>query len=167
MQLLPPALTRLSQPAPYACPAGSGRTNSLPKSNRHTRRNRRSLAAAPVMLQLDGDEPVDDDYDSMAPSSGIDPFSMPSFAPVMRVVDKVAPPAQQPAGTKQLTIQLAGAAACELDSWARAAGQQSCCTAVRLLPGAWGSMGGLPPQHHSTWQQHCLTKPQLRRQLLE
>ncbi|KAF6259669.1 hypothetical protein COO60DRAFT_990207 [Scenedesmus sp. NREL 46B-D3] len=63
---------------------------------------------ASALLQLDGDEPVDDDYDSMAPSSGIDPFSVPSFAPVMRVVDKVAPPAQQPAGTKQLTIQLAG-----------------------------------------------------------
>jgi hypothetical protein len=63
----------------------------------------------PFSLQLDGDEPVDDDYDSLAPSSGIDPFSVPSFAPVMRVVDPVTPPSQQPAGMKQLTIQLAGA----------------------------------------------------------
>jgi hypothetical protein len=65
---------------------------------------------AAFFLQLDGDEPVDDDYDSLAPSSGIDPFSVPSFAPVMRVVDPVTPPSQQPAGMKQLTIQLAGAA---------------------------------------------------------
>jgi hypothetical protein len=60
-------------------------------------------------LQLDGDEPVDDDYDSLAPSSGIDPFSVPSFAPVMRVVDPATPPSQQPAGMNKLTIQLAGA----------------------------------------------------------
>jgi hypothetical protein len=67
------------------------------------------LPRLPFSLQLDGDEPVDDDYDSLAPSSGIDPFSVPSFAPVMRVVDPVTPPSQQPAGMKQLTIQLAGA----------------------------------------------------------
>uniref|UniRef100_A0A383WHE7 Uncharacterized protein n=1 Tax=Tetradesmus obliquus TaxID=3088 RepID=A0A383WHE7_TETOB len=63
---------------------------------------------ASALLQLDGDEPVDDDYDSLAPSCGIDPFSVPSFAPVMRVVDPATPPLQQPAGVKQLTIQLAG-----------------------------------------------------------
>ncbi|WIA42875.1 hypothetical protein OEZ86_008798 [Tetradesmus obliquus] len=63
---------------------------------------------ASALLQLDGDEPVDDDDDSLAPSCGIDPFSVPSFAPVMRVVDPATPPLQQPAGVKQLTIQLAG-----------------------------------------------------------
>jgi hypothetical protein len=75
--------------------------------------------------QLDGDEPVDDDYDSLAPSSGIDPFSVPSFAPVMRVVDPATSPYQQPAGMKQLTIQLAGAAAAGLavESWQADAAQ--------------------------------------------
>eukprot|EP00882_Tetradesmus_deserticola_P033014 GHRQ01037675.1.p1 GENE.GHRQ01037675.1~~GHRQ01037675.1.p1 ORF type:complete len:210 (+),score=86.52 GHRQ01037675.1:602-1231(+) len=65
---------------------------------------------ASALVQLDCDEAVDDDYDSLAPHAGIDPFSVPSFAPVMRVVEQAAPTTQQLAGMKQLTIQLAGAA---------------------------------------------------------
>lgn len=61
---------------------------------------------AATLMQLDGDDAADDDYDSLAPGSGIDPFTVPSFAPVMRVVDGASPSRGPP--LKQLTIHLTG-----------------------------------------------------------